>query len=338
MNRMRRLVAALLSALMVLQASPVGLLAEEVFSPPVSLAGFMDETPVEAQSVSHTVIFRDWDGTTLLTVSDVQDGTRTDTIDPDPAPTRTGYTFMGWSPPDEYITGDEPTTYTFTAQYQTSYVYTVTVEYRLNDAAGALMAPEYRGTYAYGDTFEAVSPIVVGYDYDQASVTGWAGEEGLTDTEQNYLVIYTASTGTPYQVVHHFQNIDDDGYDTDTPAITQNLTATTGATIEVYALAEGIRPAGFTPDEEVKTVTIAADGSTAVDMYYTRKGYKLTYDSAGGAFVEPFIARHGAAVPAVDDPMRTGYSFTGWTPAIPATLIDGRNRKLLHHLLAGKRG
>ena len=57
----------------------------------------------------------------------------------------------------------------------------------------------------------------------------------------------------------------------------------------------------FTAEWEAKTIT-------------------LTFDSNGGSTVNPVTAKFGTEVPAIDVPQKEGYTFTGWTPAVPKTM------------------
>ena len=57
----------------------------------------------------------------------------------------------------------------------------------------------------------------------------------------------------------------------------------------------------FTAEWEAKTIT-------------------LTFDSNGGSAVNPVTAKFGTDVPAIAEPVKEGYTFTGWTPAVPKTM------------------
>jgi 6-phosphogluconolactonase (cycloisomerase 2 family) len=57
-----------------------------------------------------------------------------------------------------------------------------------------------------------------------------------------------------------------------------------------------------------------------VQAQYSINSYTITFDSAGGSAVAPITANYGAAVTAPANPVRAGYTFTGWNPAVPATM------------------
>lgn len=278
-----------------------------------------------AKAVYHTVYFMDYMGETLLyKAENVLDGTRLDSIAPTP-PEREGYTFVQWSPPETYITGDIATEFTFTAQYESTNLYELNIRYVYENGSSA--ASPYMATYVYGENYEVPSPTIQGYYIDQINpyvdpslpISGTAGITQNGATELSYTVTYKASTGTQYSVEHYFQNINDNDYTIDV-SLTENLTATTGAQVTVYA--EEVT--GFTAQTPSQLVTVAPDGSTVVKMYYDRINYRITYDTAGGNFIQPFQGRYGATVPPVTDPTRTGYTFNGWTPSIPTTLTESQ--------------
>ena len=53
---------------------------------------------------------------------------------------------------------------------------------------------------------------------------------------------------------------------------------------------------------------------------WTVNQYTLTFDTDGGSAIAPITQDYGTAVTAPADPTRTGYTFAGWTPAIPETM------------------
>jgi len=70
-------------------------------------------------------------------------------------------------------------------------------------------------------------------------------------------------------------------------------------------------------------VTMPAEHLT-LTAQWTVNQYTLTFASAGGSAVDAITQDYGTAVAAPADPTRTGYSFMGWDPALPATMpLDG---------------
>ena len=53
---------------------------------------------------------------------------------------------------------------------------------------------------------------------------------------------------------------------------------------------------------------------------WTANQYTITFDTAGGSAIAPITQDYGTAITAPADPTKTGYTFAGWTPAIPATM------------------
>ena len=236
-------------------------------------------------------------------------------------PTRTGYDFTGWNPSvADTVTANA----TYTATWR-EIIYNITY-----DLDGGSLADGVTNPSTYKVTSPDITlnnPSKVGYDF-----AGWTG----TDIEDKTITvtIVTGSTGdraytanwtprddTAYTVNHWKQNLDkpatpqnEENY---TLAETEdNLKGTTGASV-TPAVKDYT---GFTaPDTQ--TVTIAADGSTVVNYYYTRNTYTVTYvDGVNGtAFADQVNSNvpYEATTPAFNGtPARTGYDFAGWNPEV----------------------
>jgi len=67
--------------------------------------------------------------------------------------------------------------------------------------------------------------------------------------------------------------------------------------------------------------------NTTLYAKWTINQYTLTFDSAGGSAMAPITQDYGTAVVAPAAPTRTGYTFVGWSPAVPATM-PAENRTL----------
>ena len=140
---------------------------------------------------------------------------------------------MQWTPPETYITGDTATEFTFTAQYRSTDLYELRIDYKYENGSPAALS--YLATLAYGEDYEVTSPTIQGFYVDPAANEIISGEAGTSQNgalELNYTVTYKASTGTRYTVEHYQQNIDDDEY-TKIGTETEVFYATTGSTVTV---------------------------------------------------------------------------------------------------------
>ncbi len=185
--------------------------------------------------------------------------------------------------------------------------YVITIKYQFTD--GEQAANSWTATVATGSTYtqDVASPVIVGYTPDPDVVHVNASE---TTT---YTVTYKPAE-VNFTVKHYQQNVSDDKY---TLVDTETKKGYTKSAVD-----EGLARTdyeGFYSLLYDTAMEIAADGSTVVEIYYDRYYYLMNFDLDGGYGVEPIYARYGAAV-SVSDPTKPGYTFTGWTPAIPATM------------------
>ena len=74
--------------------------------------------------------------------------------------------------------------------------------------------------------------------------------------------------------------------------------------------------AGWTP---AIPATMPAENMT-IKAKWTVNQYTLTFDTNGGSAIAPITQDYGTAITAPADPTKTGYTFAGWTPTIPATM------------------
>ena len=70
---------------------------------------------------------------------------------------------------------------------------------------------------------------------------------------------------------------------------------------------------------EIEQKEIAADGSTVVKIYYERNKSTLTFDTDGGTEIEPITGKYELSFE-LENPIKQGYSFMGWEPALPETI------------------
>ena len=121
-----------------------------------------------------------------------------------------------------------------------------------------------------------------------------------------YTATYTANTNTAYKVFHYQQNANDDEYilkDTD------NKTGTTEEQTQAAA-----KDYDHFTAKTFEQVTIAADGSTEISIYYDREIIIFTLELDGGTLNAETIIRgkYGQTVLSNPVPEKQGYSFEGW--------------------------
>ena len=162
-------------------------------------------------------------------------------------------------------------------------------------------------TGTYGKAITAPTVTRVGYTF-----AGWdkAIPETMGKTVLTFTAKWTANTDTAYTVQHHYETLTD-GYDVETVP----MTGTTGE--QTMAVVKD--KAGFTAGT-VAQATIAANGSTVVNIYYTRNSYTLTVDADNGTAVSKETYKFGTAIIAPAAPTKTGYTFDGWDKTIPTSM------------------
>lgn len=187
--------------------------------------------------------------------------------------------------------------------------YVILIKYQFAD--GRQAAPSWSATVATGSTYtqDIESPVVVGYTPDQPVVHVEASEA------KTYTVTYQPAE-VEFTVKHYQQNVSNDEY---TLADTETKKGFTE-----FAVGAGLAKTDYTGFYSLlydTTTTIAADGSTVVEVYYDRYYYLMNFNLDGGYGVEPIYARYGAPI-SVDTPTKPGYTWESWTPSIPATMPD----------------
>lgn len=140
------------------------------------------------------------------------------------------------------------------------------------------------------------------------------------DKDLTVALYYVAGTAT-YTVHHYYQNLENNEYTPDSKVI--ELTGD----IDAYTQAVAESRPGFRC-KGVPQTTIAADGTTKVEIYYDRKYYTVTFDVNGGIDgPEPIYAKYGTTFEAktIKEPRRKGYTFLGWQPALTDTVTITEN-------------
>ena len=212
--------------------------------------------------------------------------------------------------------------------------YTVTIKYLYFNEGPTMngsVASEYVATLAKGTSYTATvsSPIRTGYDPYVAVEGDWHDAENhwfnldengdivgspspatsitvtATDIAADavYYVIYMPSMGK-YRVNSYLQNIYDDFYSF---GDSREHDARVGTAV---TKTDALKREGYSM-LEYDDATVAADNSTALDIYYDREYHLINFQLDGGYGVTPIYARFQTGI-TVNTPTRAGYTFNGW--------------------------
>ncbi len=228
---------------------------------------------------------------------------------------------------------------------------TVTIKYLYYNEApdnDGSVANDYVATIAKGESYSrrVQSPVRTGYKAYIADIDEWNAAEGkwLTDLDETlipydnnpkngsavhcsvtdlqddviYYVIYIPQE-VEFHVSRYQQNIYDDLY---TFVNSETLSAKVGTVITNQS---DIREAfeGFSI-LQYNDATVAADGSTLVEVFYDREYHLMNFQLDGGYGVEPVYARYGTEFH-VTQPTRAGYKFLRWEAIPDSSRSDEQN-------------
>ena len=230
-----------------------------------------------------------------------------------PTPTRTGYTFLGWT--GEGITTPQPNvTIPKGSTGDKTYIenwelteYNITME--LNGGGG-----QEKVVYTMTDEdFELPTPTRNGYEF-----VGWTGE-GIT-TPQTSVIIPKGSTGNKaytanWQVIEYTITLDTNGG----PVVSPIKYTVEDLFTLPYILRPGYEFAGWTLDGSGMlpfTPLIIYPGTTG-DLHYKAEWrlaeYTITMDLDGGSGQEKVVYTITDEDFELPTPTRNGYEFVGWT-------------------------
>lgn len=201
---------------------------------------------------------------------------------------------------------------------------TVTVNY-VYKSNSAMVAQPYTAQIAKGAAFQKTIevPYLFNYSipYDQAVGLGDGIELEKNTASNKYSLrfelpavnkditvnLYYVAGQAQYTVKHYYQNLENDEY-------TFGREVELTGDIDAYTNAVADSKPGFVC-LGIPQTTIAADGTTKVEIYYDREYYTVVFDVNGGINgPEPIYAKYGTKFNTADitSPTRVGYKFMGW--------------------------
>ena len=224
-----------------------------------------------------------------------------------PDPTRTGYTFAGWS---ETIPATMPAENKIITAQWTVNPYTIT----FNTDGGSEIAAI---TQDYG-TFvaEPAAPTKEGYTF-----AGWQPAVPQTMPAENITV--TAQ----WTVNEYTINFNSDG-GSEVAAITANygeaITAPADPTKEGYTFGGWFTDSTFATAYTIPATmpAIGANNHDSITLIakWNVNEYTITFNTDGGTEIAPITKNFGENIVKPADPTKTGYTFAGWDTAIPDTM------------------
>lgn len=203
---------------------------------------------------------------------------------------------------------------------------TVTVNY-VYESNSAMVAQPYTAQIAKGTAFKKTIEVPYLFNYsipvNQAVGLGDGIELNKDSVSNKYsmnfnlsavneditVTLYYVAGTAKYKVKHYYQNLEDGSQYTMDPTIVE-LTGD----IDAYTEADANNKPGFRC-KGIPQNTIAADGTTVVEIYYDREYYTAVFDVNGGINgPEPIYAKYGTTFKVSDirQPERKGYVFEDW--------------------------
>lgn len=199
--------------------------------------------------------------------------------------------------------------------------YTIIINYKFED--GRTAAPSWTAKVAKGSNYSATitSPTVIGYEPKPSDKSITIDETNIQDNITR--TVYYSPALVDFTVKYYQQNVNDDKYSLFETETKQGYTEKPVSTYATGTNGFDVNYDGFTRLLYDDTATIAADGSTVVELYYDRNYYLMNFNLDGGYGVEPIYARYDAPIN-VGTPTKPGYIFNGWDPELPEKMpVDG---------------
>ena len=268
---------------------------------------------IEYEPIYYTVVFKNFDGTTLSTqtVAIARAATAPATNPTRPATAQYTYTFSGWDTDFSNVQSDLTVTATYTATVNN---YTVTFK----DWDGTVLKTQ---TVAYGSGATApTNPTRTGYTF-----SGWSGSYTNITGNTTITATYTINS---YTVTFK----DYDGRTLKTQSVNYGSAATPPTT----PTRTGYTFAGW--DKAYTNIT----ANTTITATYTINSYTVTFKDWNGTTLATRTVDYGGAATAPADPTRSGYKFTGWDKTftnITANLtVTAQYSEIIVNLVGGFNG
>ena len=172
----------------------------------------------------------------------------------------------------------------------------------------------------------ALSTLPEGFEIEKAgNWTGGTVSDGILTVDEGATeVTYAYDCGSSKPVT--FKLTLTDGctvtFDTDDGSAVESQTVVSGrnAVRPADPVRTGYTFAGWYLDGEVYDFDTPVTTDLTLTAHWTANQYTITFDTAGGSEIAPITQDYGTPITAPAAPIRTGYTFAGWSPALPAAM------------------
>lgn len=232
------------------------------------------------------------------------------------APTKKGYTFVGWSGTDITGTSQDVTIAKGSLGNRTYNAVWTPTEYSLSyDLDGGEVTADNKDKYTIeSDTFTLTNPTKNGYVFD-----GWTGtditgaskevkiEKGSTGT-RNYKATWLEEEYTIAYVLGGGDNNSDNPstYTITTPKITLKAPTRNGYIFKGWKLN------GTGTAQETVVIEKGSTGNLSYSATWEKVEYTVLFDSNEGSAVSQAGVKFEEKITKPDDPTKEGYTFKGW--------------------------
>ena len=207
-------------------------------------------------------------------------------------PTKTGYTFIGWTPEVPLRMSEEDLTVDAVWQIND---YTLT--YKVEDTV------YLSAKVTYNEMIDSIAaPEKTGYTF-----TGWAGlPETMPATDTT---VEAAWQINDYALTYKVED-----------TVYQSVKMTYSEKVDGIAAPE---KTGYTFNGWVGLPETMPATDTTVEAQWLINSYVITFNTDGGSTVSEMTVEYNSVIVAPKDPTKEGYIFDGWAPAIPTTGVTG---------------
>ena len=262
-------------------------------------------------------------------------------------PTRTGYTFLGWSTSSTatsatYSAGGSFTINANTTLYAVWKPNTYTVKFNANGGTGTMSNQSF--TYNTAKALTANSFTRTGHTFlgwstsssaTTATYTDKQSVKNLTSTDGGTVTLYAVWKPNTYTVKFNANGgngtMSNQSFTYNTAkALTANSFTRIGYTFLGWSTSSTATTATYTDKQSVKNLTSTNGGTVTLYAVWSKKPtYTLSYNANGGSGAPASQTGFGTFNISSTVPTRAGYTFVGWSSVYPSDIADFQPKEMI---------